>query len=231
MESVSIVIPAYNEEGGLANVVAEIRAAMAERGGAYEIIVVDDGSTDRTAQIAESHIGPDLRVVRHERNRGAGLAIRTGMKNAVLDLVVYVPADAQFDPREIARFATAAEGHDIVVGYRRHRRPYGLVRRTQSAVYLAIVNRVFGQRYRDVNWVHMWRRTTAGSLPVGSEGVFMQQELLDRARRAGMKIAEESLRVPPPRVGSRQGQPPFRHPGNAVRASRLPMAARARKRA
>ena len=191
MESVSIVIPAFNEADTLRDVVAEIETAMCKYEGDWEIIIVDDGSTDATAAVAGELCNDHTRLVRHDRNRGSGMAIRSGLQQARLDLVVYVPADGQFDPGEIPRFAAAAiDGADIVIGYREHREHYNLVRRCQSVVYVGLVNLLFGQNFRDVNWVHMWRRETAGRLPVQAEGVFMQQELLARARRQGMKVAE-----------------------------------------
>ncbi|MCB9489373.1 MAG: glycosyltransferase family 2 protein [Deltaproteobacteria bacterium] len=190
MESLSIIIPAFNEESTLAHVVERIDHALAGEKVPYEIIVVDDGSTDATARVAEGLERSNLRVVRHSTNQGAGMAVRTGITAARHTLTMYVPADGQFDPVEIPRFVDAAQGVDIVIGYRLHRQGYGLVRKAQSVVFVKLANMIFKMRYRDLNWVHLWRRQTAGALPVESSGVFMQTELLVRARRAGMRIAE-----------------------------------------
>jgi len=190
VESVTVVIPAFNEATTLSAVVADITDAMDDYDGEWEIVIVDDGSTDGTAEVAQSLTGERIRLLRHERNRGSGMAIRTGLNDAHCDLVVYVPADGQFDPYEIPRFADAAQNADIVIGARQHREGYGWVRKLQSIVYVRLVNLLFGQNFGDVNWVHMWRRDTAGRLPVKAEGVFMQQELLARARRNGMRVVE-----------------------------------------
>ncbi len=190
MESLSVVIPAFNEEQTIARVVADVHAAL-EGKLDYEIIIVDDGSTDGTCDVAEKLAGKRVRMARHTRNRGSGRAIRTGLEKAGMTLATYVPADGQFDPRELPDFVrAAAAGADIVVGYRTHREGYGVIRKAQSALYVWLVNFVFRQSFRDVNWVHLWRVESAGRLPLLSDGVFMQQELLTRARRRGMKIAE-----------------------------------------
>ncbi|HPQ68251.1 MAG TPA: glycosyltransferase family 2 protein [bacterium] len=190
VESVSIVIPAFNEEKSLAHVVREVQQALADFPAAYEIIIVDDGSRDRTLELARSLADEHVRVLSHEQNRGSGQAIRTGLAAATMDLTIFVPADGQFDPKEIVRFAQAAAGYDIVLGYRSHRDSYSIWRKMQSSVYLHLVNFLFGQRFRDVNWVQMWRTQTAGRIELQSSGVFMQQELISRAQRRGMKITE-----------------------------------------
>ena len=188
MESISVIIPAYNEETTLTAVVAEVKHALADFKGPCEIIVVDDGSSDKTAEIAKSIEGVTL--LRHEKNLGAGAALRTGLDASTCDLGVFVPADGQFDPHDLPAMAAAAEGADVVLGYRNHRNPYGILRKLQSAVFLSMVNLLFGQNFKDVNWVQMWRVKTAGAIRLQSTGVFMQQELIDRARRKGMKIVE-----------------------------------------
>jgi glycosyltransferase involved in cell wall biosynthesis len=190
LESITIVIPAFNEATTISAVIDEVHAALEGYDGKYEIVVVDDGSTDATGEAVEKIADERVRLLRHETNRGAGQALKTGLAAAQCDLAVFVPADGQFDPRDVPKFAEAATDADIVLGCRCHRDPYGLVRRIQSKVYLGLVNFLFNQRYSDVNWVQMWRVKTAGAIKLDSTGVFMQQELIDRARRAGMRIVE-----------------------------------------
>ncbi|MDP8223839.1 MAG: glycosyltransferase family 2 protein [Candidatus Lernaella stagnicola] len=189
MESLSVIIPAFNESQTIAAVAAGVRDAL-EGKIEYEVLIVDDGSTDETAAVAETLTDRNVRLLRHDDNRGSGRAIRTGLEHAAKDLATYVPADGQFNPDELPEFVHAAANADIVIGFRTHREGYGVVRKMQSAVYVWLVNLVFRQRFRDVNWVHMWRMNTVGRLPVQSEGVFMQQELLVRARRRGLRIVE-----------------------------------------
>ena len=207
MESLSVVIPAYNEAQTIARVAADVHHALNGRL-EYEIIVVDDGSSDGTFAEARQLQGDNVRVLRHAVNRGSGQAIRTGLADARLTLATYVPADGQFDPNELPGFVAAAAGADIVVGYRTHRTGYGLVRKVQSALYVWLVNTCFGQKYRDVNWVHLWRVKTAAQLPLLSEGVFMQQELLTRAQAHGMTVVETPSEFHRRRGGVAKGNRP-----------------------
>ncbi len=208
METLSVVIPAYNEEQTLAGVVRELQPALDSLGAAYEIVIVDDGSTDSTARVARELPAEHVRLVQHETNRGAGAALATGIAAARQALVLFVPADGQFDPAEIAAFTIAAADADIVVGCRNQRPGYGLVRRLQSRTYLALVNALFGTRFRDVNWVQLWRRETAGTLPLTSRGVFMQTEMLLRARHAGLRIVEIPSAFRPRTAGLAKGSRP-----------------------
>jgi len=109
---VSIVIPAFNEEEGLGAVLDALRPW--QEGGA-EIIVVDDGSTDRTAQVASSR---GARVIRHRNNKGYGAALKAGIRAADREIVVTFDADGQFDTADIGRLVEALEHSDMVVGVR-----------------------------------------------------------------------------------------------------------------
>lgn len=119
---VSIVVPAYNEEESLPVLVGEIRSALAGR--AAEILLVDDGSTDRTAAVAQelAVADPALRVLRLTRNSGQSAALAAGWRAARGAVVVTLDADLQNDPAEIPRLlAKLAEGWDVVSGVRRNR--------------------------------------------------------------------------------------------------------------
>jgi len=110
--SVTVVIPAYNEEHGIATVVATIRAYLPDA----EVLVIDDASADATAEQARQAAA---RVLRHPLNKGNGAAVKTGIRNATGDVVLLMDADGQMDPRYIpAILGNLAEGYDMVVGAR-----------------------------------------------------------------------------------------------------------------
>jgi glycosyltransferase involved in cell wall biosynthesis len=110
--SVTVVIPAYNEEHGIAAVVANIRAALPDA----EVLVIDDASADATAEQARQAAA---RVLRHPLNKGNGAAVKTGIRNATGDVILLMDADGQMDPRYIpAILGKLAEGYDMVVGAR-----------------------------------------------------------------------------------------------------------------
>lgn len=111
----SIVIPAYNEEEGIAGVVEWIRQALADSGLAYEILVVDDGSADRTAEMAEQ---AGARVLRHPGNRGYGEALKTGIQHAAHEWIAIIDADGSYPADQIPELARQLRRADMVVGAR-----------------------------------------------------------------------------------------------------------------
>ncbi|MCG3172312.1 MAG: Undecaprenyl-phosphate 4-deoxy-4-formamido-L-arabinose transferase [Myxococcota bacterium] len=206
----SIVIPAYNEEQGLRDIVRETVEAAERAAPEFEIIIVNDGSSDGTGAIADGLAKMDarIRVVHHERNRGSGMAIRTGAAAARMELVMYVPADGQFELSEIGAYVNAARDADIVIGARMSREDYSAFRLASSRTFIFLCNRLFDQNFRDVNWVHLWRREIFGQISPKSEGVFFLEEVLVRARRKGRRIVEIDSAYHPRRSGKAKGAHP-----------------------
>ncbi|MBI4064527.1 MAG: glycosyltransferase family 2 protein [Elusimicrobia bacterium] len=112
---VSVVLPAYNEESNIAREIETIRKAMETTDHAYEILIIDDGSTDRTAQIAEAM---GVRVVRHGKNRGGGLARNTGILEARGNVIVASDADGTYPHEEIPKMLSFFPEYDMVIGAR-----------------------------------------------------------------------------------------------------------------
>jgi len=113
---ISVVIPAYNEERDITATVQDVHQYCRERFRSYEIIVVDDGSSDRTASAASAV--PDTTVVRYQPNRGKGHAVKTGVLTSRGELVLFMDADNSTNIRELEHFIPELEGHDIVIGSR-----------------------------------------------------------------------------------------------------------------
>src|SRR6185436_7848362 len=112
---ISVVVPAYNEEHGLAGVVAGLRAQLEASGHEFEIIVVDDGSSDRTREVAETL---DVRLLRHAVNRGYGAALKTGIRAASGEHVLICDGDGTYPPESIPELLRHIDGHDMVVAAR-----------------------------------------------------------------------------------------------------------------
>ncbi|MBY0457684.1 MAG: glycosyltransferase family 2 protein, partial [Gemmataceae bacterium] len=121
---ISLVIPAYNEAAVIARAVREAEAALAPAFARYEIVVVDDGSSDATPAEVCAILGaaPHTRLLRHGFNRGYGAALRTGFEAARYELVAFTDADCQFDLADLAELAARAEETPVLVGYRRDRK-------------------------------------------------------------------------------------------------------------
>ena len=140
--SVSVVIPAYNEEDAIGALVAEVRKAGAWR----EVLVVDDASTDRTAERAEA---AGARVVRHPYNKGNGAAVKTGVREARAEVVLLMDGDGQHDPGDIPRIVAPVGVHDMVIGARAaaHQAP---VRALGNAVFNRLASWLTGRPIADL---------------------------------------------------------------------------------
>jgi glycosyltransferase involved in cell wall biosynthesis len=146
---ISAVMPAYNEEANLEQSVGRMVTALRTFARGFEIIVVDDGSQDGTAALLEQlkAAHPNLRVIRHQVNRGYGAALRSGFDAARFGWIFLMDADNQFDPAEVELLLAHAADADIVAGYRKHRRD-PLLRRLNAWAFFTLVRFLFGRRGR-----------------------------------------------------------------------------------
>jgi glycosyltransferase involved in cell wall biosynthesis len=195
MPSVSLVLPMFNEEHYAARAVAAAREALGRTTDDWEIIVVDDGSTDLTQDLLKglAKDEPRLRVFRNPLNLGLGGALRAGYAQAAKDIVVYTDADLPFDLFELKRAVRLLEAQkaDVLTGYRFDRTTEGLRRTLYTLVYSALIRVLFGLRVRDVNFAFkVFRRALLGKLALKSEGSFIDAEFLLRARRAEATIIQ-----------------------------------------
>jgi glycosyltransferase involved in cell wall biosynthesis len=200
----SVVLPAYNEEGNIEAVVRRALEVLPAIAPDHELIVVDDGSSDATAEIAlgvaREHPGR-VRVLRHEPNQGYGAAIRSGFRHARGDLVFYTDADNQFDLAELEWFLPMIEDHDMVIGFRVYR--YDTVLRSVlSWCYNRIVRVLFRVRVRDVDCAYkLLRREVLQKITIESDDFFVDTELVAKARRWNFRIAEKGVRHYPRMAG------------------------------
>jgi glycosyltransferase involved in cell wall biosynthesis len=188
----SLVIPAFNEAAVIARAVGEAEAALGWLFDRFEILVVDDGSTDGTSRIVEREYGDcrQVRVIRHEANRGYGAALRSGFEAAAFDLVAFTDADCQFDLLDLGRLVPLAARYPIVAGYRAGRKdPWR--RRFLSWGYNRLARALLGTGVRDVDCaLKVFRREALAGLLPESRGFFVNTEMLARARRLGYAVAE-----------------------------------------
>lgn len=202
--SLSVVLPAYNEEGSIETAVRTAAEAAARSFAEYEVVVVDDGSRDRTLErlrALEGELAGRLRVVRHAANRGYGAALRTGFGAARGDLVFYTDSDNQFDLGQLASALPLMADHDAVLGYRVDRQdPWP--RLCSSAVFNRLTCLVLGVRVRDLNCsFKIFRRELLQSLPLESDDFFIDAELVARLHRAGGRYTQVPVRHFPRTAG------------------------------
>lgn len=198
--TLSIFFPMWNEEEYIHRAVRaakEICDELVESGeiGDYELIVVDDASTDRTGELADELAAADahIRVVHHPRNRRLGGSIKSGFAAATGDLVLYTDADLPFEMIELVRAIRVMRTYeaDIVSAYRLDRTGEGPRRAVYSWVYNWLIQLAFGTRLRDINFAFkLCRRSVLDHVTLSSEGSFIDAELVIRAQKAGFAIVQ-----------------------------------------
>jgi len=147
--SISVVIPAFNEELAIADVLAELKKVLQAVPWRHEIIVVNDGSTDRTAEIVTGI--SDVRLVNNERNLGYGAAIKRGVRAANHNYIALIDADGQHDPKDILKLAQLAPDNDMVVGARTKASHRSWVRKPGLKVLHILANYLVDYKIPDLN--------------------------------------------------------------------------------
>lgn len=194
--SISACAPAFNEAGNVARVVRGLDETLRGAGVDYEIIIVDDGSSDETLQILNG-LRADvaaLAVVTHETNEGYGKSLRDAFAAAAGDYVFYTDGDGQFDLAQMADFLPLLDGGNAVVGYRAGRAE-GPLRRFFSWGYNLLVRVLFGLSVRDIDCSFKFLpRRELQSLELRSDKFFIDTELMVKLRRADVPVLERGVR-------------------------------------
>ncbi len=189
----SVFFPAYNDSGTIASMVIRAVHAASELTPDYEVIVVDDGSADATADIADelARTYPNVRVVHHPKNRGYGGALQTGFRSATKDLIFYTDGDAQYDPGELALlWAKMTPDADLVNGYKISRSD-PLHRIVIGRLYHHIVSNLFGLKVRDVDCdFRLMRRSIFQRINLEKTSGVICLEMMKKIHDAGFRIVE-----------------------------------------
>lgn len=209
MPSLSVCMPAYNEEANIVAMVADVLAVMRPRSDDFEIVVTNDGSSDRTGQVLEelARQHPELKPVHHEVNQGYGASVYTALSNASKELIFFTDSDRQFKLEEIDRLLAKTDEADMIVGYRAPRRdPF--LRVLYGWGWSALVTLLFGYTARDIDCAFkLLPRALFEKVgpAVRSRGATFSAEFLVRTKRAGYKIAEVPVSHLPRVAGSQTG--------------------------
>lgn len=199
----SLILPAFNEADGIRQAVAEAITALTRFTRAFEILVIDDGSSDATADIVAGIATdrPQVRLIRHETNLGYSAALRTGFSQARYELVAFTDADCQFDLADLEPLVHLASQHPIAVGYRVDRQdPWQ--RQFYSWGYNKLVRALLGTGVRDCDCaLKVFRRDVVRQLLPTQPGYFANAEMLTRARQMGLQVAERGVKHRPRQFG------------------------------
>ncbi len=192
LPEISFFCPAYNEEENLPEFIRGVHNFLSEASGKFEIIIVNDGSRDRTGAVADGLAAayPEVRVVHHPRNLGYGAALASGFGASRFAVVMYADSDNQYDVRESLPGLARLGEYDVVSAFAR-KKAVTLRRKIQSAVYNALVRTLFGLPLRDVNCsLKIYTRRALDAITIRSASAFIDAEMLVKARRLGFKILQ-----------------------------------------
>ena len=222
LPELSYFFPAHDEEANVEGLVAEALEALPALADRFEIVIVDDGSRDRTGAIADrlaSEHEDIVRAVHHPTNLGYGAALRSGFAAARYATVAFTDGDRQFHVGDLARLlerAAAADRPDVVVGYREHRADPPL-RIVYARLYRLALLVWYGLGVRDVDCAcKLFRRTALEGIRLESGGAFLSAELLIKLRAAGRSVVE----VPVPHYPRTAGSATGANPAVVLRAAR-----------
>jgi glycosyltransferase involved in cell wall biosynthesis len=207
MSSLSIVLPAYNEQENAESAVEQVSAIAQGLGMDYEIILVNDGSADRTGEIGrelEQRI-PNFRLVEHYPNRGYGGALKAGFAAATKDWITFVPADNQFDFGEITQLLERSGEADIVSGHRVDRQDH-FIRKLFAFGWNTLVRLLFGDLCRDIDCgFKLFRREILNHVNIASDGAMLDTEFLAGAKARGYRIVDVPVTHLPRVAGAATG--------------------------
>ena len=203
MRGLTILFPCYNEEATVEYVITQALSIIPEYCNDYEIIVVNDGSTDRTGEILNSLVlkHNEIRIVNHKKNKGYGAALASGFENSTKEFIFYTDADGQQNLREIGKFLPWAENDRIIIGYRQGRKD-SMMRIFASRFYHFLIRFVFNLRVKDINCpFKLFPNKLFERIKVDSKFFFVDTEILLKAKKEGYRIKEIGVTHLPRRAG------------------------------
>jgi glycosyltransferase involved in cell wall biosynthesis len=203
----TVLIPAYNEQAGIATTIQAISTELGQLALDYKILIVDDGSRDRTTSIVGQIAQVDLRVrlARHPRNLGIGAGIHTGIREARRQFMVFVPADLAMRPDQLRCYVDASRQADLVLGNRSDRRDYTWFRKLVSASNIFLIRSLFRLKRHQFAYINLYRVSILRQIRIETRGVFISHELIIKARDLGAVIEEVQIDYVPRQTGQATG--------------------------
>ncbi len=206
--SISVVLPAHNEAENIRTTVENCVAYLKKNVADYEVVVVNDGSSDDTQNIVEEIAASNSKVilVNHSVNMGYGSALKSGFENASCEYIFFMDSDGQFDINDLDRLIPLVSAKDVVIGYREERAD-SLVRSLNARLYGFYIYLTFGLKVRDMDCAFKIFPTKAYQdiKPIKSGGALFSAEFLIKLKRSGFTLKEVPVRHFPRRFGTQSG--------------------------
>lgn len=203
ISSISIVIPMFNEAQNINLVLNKTINFLNTNNLKGEIIIVNDGSSDQTADLAEKAALLDnrIRVFHHQRNYGLGRTVRTGLQNAKYEWILYIDGDDPFDLNELSKLDRLTEEYDMLIGYRINR-DEGFRRFLLSKCYRILISLTFKIRFTDINCAFkLFRKSILKKVLLSADGSFISLELVAKSIKEGFKVKEVGINYRPRTLG------------------------------
>jgi glycosyltransferase involved in cell wall biosynthesis len=208
--SLSIILPAHNEEVVIGETVRSVRDTVSAWTQDFEIIIVNDGSKDRTREIVESLVADDarIRLINHAQNQGYGAALVSGFAAITKELAFFMDSDGQFDIHDLERFFPLIDTYDAVLGYRIQRQD-AWMRKLNAWGWKMLVRLVFGLRVRDIDCAFkLYRSAFFRTCRLETRGAMINTEILYKFTQAGYTYTEVGVHHLPRRGGQATGARP-----------------------
>ncbi len=207
INSISIFFPCYNEQDNIEPLVEKAIGVARDITDDYELIIVNDGSADRTGEIADqlAEKYPQVKAVHHDKNSGYGAALQSGFRACSKEWVFYTDGDCQFDIKELIDILPLAEKHDIVTCYRKNRQD-NFVRKLNGWAWCVLVNLLFKLGLRDIDCAFkLYLREMFDNMEMVSQGALIDTEVLARAKKAGYSMVQYGVNHYPRKFGQPTG--------------------------
>ncbi len=205
--SISVFFPCHNEQDNVKRVVEQALEVLGGISDDFEIIIVNDGSVDRTGEIAEELASENsaVSVIHHSINQGYGGALQSGFRAASKEWVFYTDGDGQFDLGELSGLVELTDEADIVTCYRIDRKD-SWIRKLNAWAWCKLVNFLFNLKIRDIDCAFkLYRREIFDNIEMHSQGALIDTEILARAKRAGYSMIQRGVHHYPRTAGEPSG--------------------------
>ncbi len=212
ISELSVFFPTYNEEGSIEKIISKAKKTLETIASKWEIIIVEDGSKDKTPEITDRIVKADkrIKVIHHNPNRGYGGAVKTGLYSSKYKWIAFTDSDGQFDFSEITNFIEEQkiQNADLVIGYYK-KRQVSKFKILTSKLWEAAVFVLFGLHVKDIDCgFKLFSKKVIDTIPKleSERGAFISSEFLIKAKKAGFKIVEIPVTHYPRKTGSGTGR-------------------------
>lgn len=192
LSSLSVFLPTYNEEQNIAHVIEQIHAFLPKVASTFEILVINDGSTDRTKKIVtelQKNIS-SLKLISHGENRGYGSALKTGFKNSQHEWIFFTDSDNQFDIHELSLFVPFTKEYSVIIGHRK-KRAEGPRRALFAYCFKLFIDVLFRLHVKDIDCAFkLLKRSAIIDLKLQSNGAFTTTEFLYLLKKKGLPFKQ-----------------------------------------